>query len=184
MKNLFEIEIKDGVYLVAERSQKPFDKEIGIYLKSNGIFQDIALISPNYELDDDLNVHYDDKEIIVRLWEDEDSDDYTKTVNIPFEEKFNLKKKHVINKKIFEIEIKDGVFLVVEQNSDPFDKEFVIYLLSNGTFQNIALVSPDYTVDEYSDVYYFDSEILVSIWENQDTKDYTKTIIPFRKEIK
>lgn len=88
MKDLTKIEIKDGVFLVVEKSQKPFDKEVGIYLESNGIYQDVVLVSPKYNVDGELSVNYSNDELIVRLWEDENFDDYTKTVNIPLREEF------------------------------------------------------------------------------------------------
>lgn len=87
-KKIIEVEVKDGVFLVVEQSLEPFNKEVGIYLKSNGTFQDIALVSPDYEVDENANVHYSDNELLVRIWGDENSDDYTKTANIPFREEF------------------------------------------------------------------------------------------------
>lgn len=81
---VIKIPLSDKLSLIAKTNVSPFDKELNIYLDSDDCYQDIAIISPNYTIYPSTNtVHYDNDTISVKLFEDENDEDFTQDIDIP-----------------------------------------------------------------------------------------------------
>ena len=83
-KNYFENNIKipidDEKNLIIYEMDKPYDKEIDIFVeelddnKEYMCKREILRISPSYEIDDNSNVNYNNERIDVKLWLDNEDD--------------------------------------------------------------------------------------------------------------
>lgn len=72
------INVGNGVKMIVSVNQKPYDKEVGIYLEKDGedgFVQDIARISPNYFFMKD-KINYLKDNILVKLFTDVNNEDY------------------------------------------------------------------------------------------------------------
>jgi hypothetical protein len=69
--------------LVAEQGADTNYNEIFIWLEDkNGVFiQDLAIVGQQYHYNEDLDV-VQDEELVVRVYADENNDDYTHSFNI------------------------------------------------------------------------------------------------------
>lgn len=79
------VEINDRFTLVSEVGIRPYEKELNIYVEDNVEcdYQDIARISPDYDLDDECNVTYNDDRISLKIFTDENNEDFTEEHLIP-----------------------------------------------------------------------------------------------------
>lgn len=89
------VEINDRFTLVCEVGIRPYEKELNVYIEDavECDYQDIARISPEYDLDDDCNVTYGDDKISLKIFTDENNEDFTEEHLIPIrcpEEEFTV----------------------------------------------------------------------------------------------
>lgn len=77
--NKMSIPIGNGYSLVCERNTDPnFNKEFFLYVEKDGVFvQDLASVSLDYEINNDLETKYDASKFLMRLYLDELDEDYT-----------------------------------------------------------------------------------------------------------
>lgn len=83
-QQVIEIPLSDKLSLFAKTNISPFNKEINIYLENDKDIQDIVTISPTYTIYPSTNtIHYDKDTISVKLFEDENNEDFTQDFDIP-----------------------------------------------------------------------------------------------------
>lgn len=64
------------------------------------------------------------------------------------------------------IPLDNGIELVCEQNTDPYDKQVFVYLEKNGVFlQDIAYISPDYIINNDGTIDFLDDTISLALFE-------------------
>lgn len=75
-----EVEINSRFKLICEPNIAPYDKEFDLYVVDTSLLecQDIARISPTYNIDKDGDVSYDSNKISIKLFTDENNEDFTK----------------------------------------------------------------------------------------------------------
>lgn len=82
------------------------------------------------------------------------------------------------------IPLKNGLNLVCEQNTEPYNKQVFIYLEKDGVFlQDIVHISPEYIINDDGAINYLDDAISLDLFEDPE-RDYYSTVhrIPIRKE--
>lgn len=79
------VEINDRFKLVCELGIRPYEKELNVYVEDTVAcdYQGIARISPEYDLDDDCNVVYNDDRVSLKIFADEENEDFTEEHLIP-----------------------------------------------------------------------------------------------------
>ena len=95
LDNSFSIDIGDGIHLVALLSSYPYDKEVGIYLEKNNVFQDIVRICPSYDIDNNENVIYTNSYISIKVYSDENNEDFQDDFMFDYENEFKELKEAV-----------------------------------------------------------------------------------------
>lgn len=80
-----DVDINDRFKLVCELGIRPYEKELNVYIEDKVAcdYQDVARISPEYDLDDDCNVTYDEDRVSLKIFTDENNEDFTKEHLIP-----------------------------------------------------------------------------------------------------
>lgn len=80
-----EVAINDRFKLVCEVGIRPYEKELNVYVEDKIAcdYQDIARISPEYDLDKDGNVTYEDDRVSLKIFTDENNEDFTEEHLIP-----------------------------------------------------------------------------------------------------
>lgn len=82
IKDEYCIDLGFNVKLKFETIDPPYDKEVTVYLEKNGKTQEIARISPEYDIIAN-QVIYDNERISVKLYTDYDNEDFTEEQLIP-----------------------------------------------------------------------------------------------------
>lgn len=74
-----KIPLDNGMYLIAERNTDPnFSKELFIGLSDGQLwYQDLAVVRPSYEIQEDLSTKWDDEKFDILVYADKDQEDYT-----------------------------------------------------------------------------------------------------------
>ena len=90
-----DVDINERFKLVCELGVRPYEKELNVYVEDKVAcdYQDIARISPEYDLDDDCNVTYEEGMISLKIFADKDKEDFTAERFIPIrfaEEEFTV----------------------------------------------------------------------------------------------
>lgn len=115
-----EVEINDRFTLVCEVGIRPYEKELNVYIEDSVEcdYQDIARISPEYDLDDDYNVVYNDDRVSLKIFTDENNEDFTQEHLIPIryaEEDDELSVSEIL--QLEEIEVEQNVHNVLQCES-------------------------------------------------------------------
>lgn len=82
MTNEYCIDLGNNLKLKFKTIDPPYDKEIAVYLEKNNKTQEIARISPEYDIIAN-NVIYNNERISVKLYTDPDNEDFTQEHLIP-----------------------------------------------------------------------------------------------------
>jgi len=95
MENEIKIPLGNGLFLVAETSYEPYEKEIcvGIRDGANNYVQDLAIIRPAYAYTDDPadgEIAWEQDLFDVLVYSDKDSEDYTHVFEIELYEEVDL----------------------------------------------------------------------------------------------
>lgn len=80
--NEYCIDLGNNLKLKFETIDPPYDKEVAVYLEKNGKTQEIARISPEYDIIAN-QVIYDNEQMSVKLYTDYDNEDFTQKHLIP-----------------------------------------------------------------------------------------------------
>ena len=72
-----KIQLNNGVSLVAYKGDRPFDKEISIYLEKDGTYQDLARIGMECSYSDNGEVLYSDNKASIKVYADCSNEDFT-----------------------------------------------------------------------------------------------------------
>lgn len=118
MKNRkVEVQINDRFKLVCEINDMPYDKEIDVYVIDTALSecQDIARISPEYDMDEDCNVIYEEDRVSLKIFADENDEDFTEEHLIPIryaEEEDELSVSEIL--QLEEIEVEQNVHNILQ----------------------------------------------------------------------
>lgn len=76
--NKIIISLSEDENLIFERNTDPGYNEVFVYVERNGIvWQDLAIIGQNYKYDENMSVHNEDGVYSIRVFGDENNEDFT-----------------------------------------------------------------------------------------------------------
>lgn len=115
-----EVQINDRFKLVCEINDIPYDKELDVYVMDTALSecQDIARISPEYNIDKNYDVRYEDERVSLKIFTDENDDDFTEEHLIPIrcaEEDEELTVSEIL--QLEEIELEQNVHNLLQCES-------------------------------------------------------------------
>lgn len=82
------------------------------------------------------------------------------------------------------IDLENGLRLVVERNTKPYDKEVGVYLEKDGNYQDIVRVSPGAKRDDKGVLSYDSEKMIMRAYLDADSEDFTRQwVVPVREEL-
>ena len=77
------------------------------------------------------------------------------------------------------IDLGNGLKLMAERNTEPYDKEVGIYLEKDGNYQDLVSISAGFEKDDSGDWVYARDKMVLRAYVDADSVDYTRQwIVP------